>query len=139
MAICGEEGGIGQQSRRWATHWYEGGTTVGRMFNFIEDILDSIGMAAPGNWFCFTMDNLAAHKNEAVVALIHGYGHGVAYRAPYYAVDGAIEYVFNTLQTSLRSKMHNITEENIIQCIYQSIQSIDNFSPYFRNVGFIRN
>jgi len=69
MAICGEDGGAGQQSRRWATHWYEGGTTIGRIFNFWQEILDAIGVAA--------------HKNKAVVGLIHAYGHGVAYHAPY--------------------------------------------------------
>ena len=112
MAICGEPGIEGQPARRWAETWSEGGTTIVRVFNFVQEILNDIGMGTADNWYVFTMDNLNSHKNAAVVALIHGHGHGVVYRAPYYAVDGAIEYFFNTLQTMLRSDLHEIRDGN---------------------------
>ena len=88
----------------------------------------------------FTMDNLNSHKNAAVVTLIHSYGHGVAYRAPYYAMDGAIELFFNTLQTMLRARLHQITDGNsLIAAVNHSIQSVDSFEHYFTHVGFIND
>ena len=102
----------------------------------MEVILIDIGNANENNFFVFTMDNLHAHKNEAVIALIHLYGHGVVYRA--WPVDGAIEFIFNTIQTLVRSRMYTvITSNNLIACVYESIQSIDSFAPYFINVGFV--
>jgi transposase len=41
----------------------------------------------------FTMDNLLTHRNAAIAQLIMSRGHLVIFRAPYYPVDGAIEYV----------------------------------------------
>ena len=60
------------------------------MLEFIQSILNEIGHATANDFYVFTMDNLNSHKNMAVVALIHVYGHGVVYRAPYWPVDGAI-------------------------------------------------
>ena len=105
---------------------------------FIRTILNDIGRATPDNFFMFTMDNLNSHKNVAVVALIHVYGHGIVFRAPYWAVDGAIEYVFNTVQTLIRSRLYEIRDGNdLVATIYESIQGIDSFSNYFINVGFV--
>lgn len=140
MAICGEDGDINQASRRWTDCWLDGGTTVAKMLQFIQMVLEDIGPAVPDNFYVFTMDNLNAHKNEAVIALIHAYGHGVVYRAPYWAVDAAIEYVFNTLQALLRAKLYRIKNMNdLIAAVYESIQSMIDFSNYFRNVGFIND
>ena len=84
------------------------------------------------------MDNLNSHKNIAVIALIHLYGHGVVFRAPYWAVDAPIEYIFNTIQSLIRARLYEIKNGNeLVLAIYQSIQSIENFSNYFINVGFI--
>ena len=84
------------------------------------------------------MDNLNSHKNDGVIALIHLYGHGVVYRAPYWPVDGAIEFIFNTLQSLMRARSYEINSENdLLASIYESIQSIDTFATYFENVGFI--
>ena len=55
----------------------------------------------PGRSFCFTMDNLNVYHNAGVVNLILNAGHCLVFRAPYWAVDGAIEYVFNTIHTGL--------------------------------------
>lgn len=136
-AVCGEDGNAQNQSRRWADSWLAGGTTNDRMVDFVQMILDDIGPANGNNFYVFTMDNLNSHKCAAVQNLIHLYGHGVVYRAPYWAVDGPIEYVFNTLQSMLKSRLHQIRNmDDLQQAVYQSIQSMDNFGPYFVNCGF---
>ena len=140
MAVCEEEGQYGVPSRRWRRLWLEGGTTVEVMYEFFYEILEDIGVATPENWFCFTMDNLNAHKNEGVIALIHAYGHGVSFRAPYYPVDGSIEFIFNTLQVLIRSNLYEVNDaETLIQVIQHSIQSMIDFSTYFHHVGFIHD
>ena len=138
MAICGEDGRApNNPSRRWTDIWVEGGTTVEKMMDFVRTILDDIGPAAPGNWYCFTMDNLNSHRNIGVINMIHTYGHGVVFRAPYYPIDGPIEFVFNTLEAQLRAKLYMIVcGGTLILALNQSIQGIDDFSPYFDNVGF---
>ena len=140
LAVCGEDGTEEQAARRWADIWLEGGTTVDKMLEFIQNILDDIGFADEENFFVFTMDNLNSHKNVGVIALIHLYGHGVIYRAPYWALDGAIEFIFNTLQSLMRARSYEINNDtDLIAAIYESIQSIDSFASYFENIGFIRN
>ena len=110
------------------------------MLDFREEILETIGVATPGNIYCFTMDNLNSHNNNGVMAIIFEYGHRVCFRAPYYAVDGAIEFVFNTLQGMLRTRLYEITDgPSLINAINESIQSISDFATYFTNVGFIRD
>ena len=54
------------------------------------------------------MDNLNSHINGAVVGLIHLYGHGVVFRAPYWPVDGAIEFIFNTIQSLMRGRAYEL-------------------------------
>ena len=136
--MCGEDGAPRNPSQRWRELWLEGGTTIERMMNFVQMILNDIGPARPGNFFIFTMDNLSSHKNPAVVTLIQSWGHGVVFRAPYYAVDGAIEFFFNTLQTMLRGKLHQIEDSNsLVLAINQSIASVVSFAPYFNLVGFV--
>ena len=44
------------------------------------------------------MDNLWSHRNQQMSAIIIGAGHRIVFCAPYYPVDGPIEYVFNTVQ-----------------------------------------
>ena len=48
----------------------------------------------PGNRYCFTMDNLDAHANNAVQALVLNAGLRVVFRTPYPA-GCTVEYVFN--------------------------------------------
>lgn len=138
MAISGRTGQQGDPSPRWTSIWQEGGTTIARMLDFVQLILNDIGPATPESWYCFTMDNLNSHKNPMVVNLIYAFGHGVCFRAPYYAVDGAIEYVFNNIQTLVRSRLYEVQDgADLLQVITQSIQGIDDFSGFFRNVGFV--
>ena len=108
------------------------------MLTVVRQILDDIGPAMPGRFYVFTMDNLTSHHNPAAIALIQNTGHGVVFCAPYWPVDGAIEYVFNSLQTLLRAKMYEIrTLEDLIAAVHEAIQSISSFANYFINVGFV--
>jgi transposase len=83
------------------------------------------------------MDNLTAHHHPAVIQLILGRGHNVVFRAPYYPVDGPIEYVFNTLQCTLSHRMFEIDNyQDLNNHLRAIIRNIDDFVPYFENVGF---
>ena len=82
------------------------------------------------------MDNLLAHKNRTVIGLIHEWGHRVCFRAPYYPIDGAIEYVFNTLQRDLEVKLPEITDEARLQnAVFDTVGAMVNFVQYFANLG----
>lgn len=107
MAVAGEddEDGI---SDRWYDLWEDGGTTNERFYEFVERIINGIGPGTEERRRCFTMDNLNAHLNPTVLGLIINFGHRVLFRAPYYPVDGPIEYVFNTLQNILCIYMRDI-------------------------------
>jgi hypothetical protein len=85
------------------------GTNVTTFFEFMQDMINDIGPGwLPGNRRCFTMDNLLAHKHPLVLQLIQQHGHRYVFRAPYYPVDGPIEYVFNTIEQALRVRVHRI-------------------------------
>ena len=87
---------------RWLELWQDGGTTITRFSDYICRIIDDIG---PGMLVCrrtFIMDNLNSHQSDAVKALIFAAGHRIIFSAPYYPVDGPIEYVFNTLHCALQ-------------------------------------
>lgn len=62
VAISGEPAIPGQPSRRWIETWEQGGTTIERMRDFLQRMLNDIGPGTPGNQKCFTMDNLNAHR-----------------------------------------------------------------------------
>ena len=125
LAVSGEDARNGVDSRRWTDIWLEGGTTVNKMLDFVHQILQDIKHAGNGVFYVFTMDNLNSHKNVAVIALIHSYGHGVVFRAPYWPVDGAIEFIFNTIQSLVRAEMYRIRSSNdLLHEIHQSIASI---------------
>jgi hypothetical protein len=113
------------------------GTDIHFFYDFIRDMIDQIGPGAPGNRRCFTMDNLTAHKHPTVLNLILTSGHRFAFRAPYYPVDGPIEYVFHTVQYQLTLNMHHIyTHQDLYDDIFNVINGIHNFVPYFQGVGF---
>mmetsp|Transcript_4547 Transcript_4547/g.5103 ORF Transcript_4547/g.5103 Transcript_4547/m.5103 type:complete len:90 (-) Transcript_4547:448-717(-) len=76
---------------------------------------------------------------HSVSAMIYAAGHRLVFRAPYYPVDGPIEYVFNTLQAYLRINMYRITNgETLVHEIHNGIASMDNFVQYFIFCGFWR-
>ena len=140
MGISGEEGTAEQPSRRWRMLWLQGGTTTQKVMQFVSMILNDIGVGTPQRRYTFTMDNLSAHHNVGVAALIYGFGHRLAFRAPYYPTDGPIEYVFNTIQTLLRTNLHRVTDAaSLLDEIGNAIGAINDFSVYFINCGFWRN
>jgi len=74
-----------------------------------------------------------------MAAIIYATGHRLVLRAPYYPVDGPIEFVFNTIQGMLRLNMGRITCENtLIQELQFAINGIQSFAPYFTHCGFWR-
>ena len=134
MAISGDPNG-----HRWVHTWDEGGTTNELFIAFIKNLLQSLPHGDLGRRFCITMDNLNTHLNPYVMALIAHYGHRVCLRAPYYPIDGAIEYVFNTLQNRLRLRMPFVTNIVTLRCeLMDAICSISHFVPYFQHIGFWR-
>ena len=52
LAVCGEDGTAENVARRWADIWLEGGTTVDKMLEFVQNVLDDIGYADENNFFC---------------------------------------------------------------------------------------
>jgi hypothetical protein len=80
----------------------EGGTTIERIYCFIDHILDDLDQNHPGRSFVLTMDNLSAHRNPMVMNRILNAGHRYVFCAPYWSVDEAFEYVFNAIQSKVR-------------------------------------
>jgi hypothetical protein len=134
LAISGGRDGL-----RWS-RFRRDNCNLLTLSEFIESILDDIGDADPENGIrrrCFTMDNLYVHHNPLIAQMIFARGHRLAFRAPYYPVDGPIEYVFNTLQQALTQRLYLITNhQELYNHIHAIVGSIDNFAPYFHNVGF---
>lgn len=139
MAVSGERGTHQAPSRRWTKMWLEGGTTLERFSEFIIEVLDTLPHGDEGRRYCFVMDNLIVHHSPEVAALIYGQGHRIAFRAPYYAKDGPIEYVFNSLQRELNLRMHQIhTEADLLDNLGNVVYNMVDFQPYFRHCGFWR-
>ena len=93
MAIAGDIAG-----KRWVDFAKRAYTSAFDFLQFINRILNDIGPGTPARRRCFTIDNLVAHKHPAILYAIFTVGHRVVFRAPYYPVDGAIEYVINSIQ-----------------------------------------
>ena len=74
-----------------------------------------------------------------MAAIMYAAGHRLAFRAPYYPVDGPIEFVFNTIQGMLRINMGLINSENtLIHQLQLVINGIPSVAPYFTHCGFWR-
>ena len=86
------------------------------------------------------MDNLNSHHNQQIAAMIYAAGHRLAFRVPYYPVDGPIEYVFNTVQSHLDINMHKVANNGGDLCNQTriAIAAITTFVSYFENCGYIR-
>ena len=68
------------------------------------------------------------------------FGHRMFFWAPYYSIDGPIEFVFNTIQGFLRCNLHKIkTSVNLLDEMGNAIQSIVDLQPYFHHFGYWRN
>lgn len=104
MAIGGDHIGEG-----WDDFARKPGTTAVDFLDYINDILNDIGSGNAARQRYFTFDHLTVHHNPAVVWAILAARHRVAFRAPYYLVDGVIEYILNSIQQHLTYCMHEIT------------------------------
>ena len=133
VAICGCD----VHPARWVETWTGEGTTIYRYHQFITNLLDELDVMFPGRSFCFTKDNLNTHKNPHIINLIEERGHLVVFRAPYWAVDGAIEYVFNTVHSLIDVRHNNIGNVNELEVLLRdTISEMGSFRPYFEHVGF---
>jgi len=133
LAICGDD----VYCPCWHEIWTEGGTIIDRFHDFIMRILDDLDRDFPGRSFVFTMDNLNSHKNPIILNVIVSRGHRYAFRAPYWPVDGAVEYVFNTIQTRLQAFFNRLqTMDQLRNRINLIIGGIESFRRYFIHVGF---
>lgn len=117
--------------------WVGEGTTLWRFYNFMERLTEYLTTFHPGRSFCFTMDNLNVHRNQLIETIIEDAGHRVVYRAPYWSVDGAIEYVFNTIHTKLQQQYQQIsTMDELTNSVNIIIGQFQSFKKYFVHVGF---
>lgn len=81
----------------------------------------------------------SSHHNDQVAAMILMAGHRIMFRAPYWPIDGPIEFVFNTLEGYLTIYSH-LVENNSISLrrwTRNAVQNIAAFVPYFNNCGYI--
>ena len=125
---------------RWMDIWTGEGTTGDRMVKFIRNILSDIGPGSSCRRYCFIMDNLSSHHDIQMALLIFVAGHRLVFRAPYYPIDGPIEYVFNTIQGTLRINMAKIVDgPSLIAEVAAAIGDIKTFVPYFKNCGYWLN
>lgn len=125
----------------WHDLWpqSEGGTNLYRAYRFFERIIDWLDVHHPGRVFCFTMDNLNIHSHPALLNLITSRGHRYLFRAPYWSVDGPMEYVFNAIHVKLLLFFRQI--EDLDQLGNALDQIIGQLSPagflaFFSHVGF---
>ena len=138
MAISGDE--RAGQSFSFHRCYTEGGTDLWRFYNFMLELCNWLDAHRPGRYFLFTMDNLNIHKHPVILDLIHVRGHRVIFRAPYWSCDGAIEYVFNTLQTRLQMDVYGVdTVFDLVNKINTIVGGLPSFKRYFLHVGFPDN
>ncbi len=133
MAISADQ----HYDMEWHNYWHqeEGGTNLFWMYTFIEGIIDQLAFDRPGRSFCFTMDNLNVHYSPVLLQMIASQGHRYLFRAPYWSVDGPMEYVFNSIHTLLLQHFHTIDELTVLgNRIDTVIARMTNFKNYFLHV-----
>ena len=85
-----------------------------------------------GRSFVFTMDNLSAHRNPLVTNRILNAGHRYVFCAPYWPVNGAVEYVFSAIQSKLRIYFNRLeTIGNLRNRINLTVGGIFSFLSIF--------
>ena len=135
LAISGDPTG-----ERWLDYWTGEGTDALRMIDFLRYVIADIGPGTVIRRRCFTLDNLGSHHNLQMATIIFNAGHRIVFRAPYYPVDGPIEYVFNTIQATLRINNRLIVDgPSLIDELLNAVADIPNFVAYFINCGFTLN
>lgn len=123
----------------WHDVWSqdEGGTDLYRVYVFFERIINQLAVERPNRSFCFTMDNLNTHHHPMILDLITSNGHKYLFRAPYWSVDGPMEYVFNTIHTLLLAFYNQVQSlDDLDDALDLIIDSLTNFQRYFFHVNF---
>ncbi len=118
----------------------EGRTDLFQFFNFLLELFYWLDANCPGRSFLLTMDNLNIHHHPVIHNLIANHGHRVVFHAPYWSCDGAIKYVFNTIQTRFQMDVQGV--ENVLKLIGKIggiIRDMPSFKNYFIHVGFPDN
>ena len=82
-------------------------------------------------------------RHPLVIQAIRLAGHRLVFRAPYWSVDGSIEYLFNTIQLGLTNLLYRIYSDNAIEemnnlkeQIRRIIRLQREYVKYFEHVGF---
>jgi hypothetical protein len=136
MAVSGDE----VEPFSYHECYMEGGTDQWRFYTFMLGFVAWLAVNRPGRSYCFTMDNLNLHKHAMIITMIMNAGHRIAFRAPYWSCDGAIEYVFNTIQTSLQMETEGADDVfGLVNKLNNIIGAIPSFKRYFIHVGFPNN
>jgi len=138
MAISGDE----RVGEAFSFHrcFTEGGTNLWRFFNYMRNLMDWLDNNRPGRSFLFTMDNLNLHRHLVTTNLIYERGHRMVFRGPYWSCDGAIEYVFNTLQMRLQMEINGV--DNVFQLVNKInviVGGMHSFKRSFLHVDFPDN
>ena len=132
MAISGDNTG-----NRWLDCKLRSGTDIPMFGSFIRRIVNSI---PPGNnqrRRCFIMDNLNVHRNPYIRQIVEGAGHRLIFRAPYYPMDGPIEYVFHTIEQALSIEFnYSHDNTNVRDMLRTTLMGIGSFEPYFVHCGY---
>ncbi len=138
MAISGDE----QADQAFSFHRYytKGNTDLWRFYSFIDDFGCWLAANQPGRQFLFTMVNLNLHRSPTLTNLIHLHGRQIIYRTSYWFCDGAIEYVFNTIQTKLQMDLEAVDSiHRLVNKINGIMGDMTLFKPYFLHVHFPDN
>jgi hypothetical protein len=132
MAVSADPNG-----ERWVNFVRKPGTSIFDFATFIQRIVDSLPPGTAARRRCFIMDNLSAHHSILITQIIHAASHRIVFRAPYYPIDGPIEYVFNTIQQELTRELYRVNNNADLERIIQRIiNRMTDFQRYFLHCGY---
>ena len=110
------------------------------MSTFFDRVMDRLDNDHPGRSFVFTMDNLNVHHSDLLLQRIEDRGHRYLFRAPYWSVDGPMEYVFNSIHVFLLMYFRSVEDlDELDNRLNTIIAGMGNFVEYFLHVGFPNN
>ncbi len=112
----------------------EVGTAVYKVYTFFKRVCDDLNIDHPERQFCFTMDNLNIHHSPIITGIVLGQVHRILIRAPYWSVDGPMEYIFNSIHIFLLmfyNEVYDLDEPEVtLDCIIDVLfQFFQLFSP----------
>ncbi len=105
-------------------HKKKAGQICFRCMCFFRGLLFSWQSTFLVDLFCFTVDNLNTHKHPMVLGLITGGSHRYLVCAPYWSVNGPIEYIFNTIHTKLLSFFGEIDDLDMLETYLNKLSMI---------------